>query len=139
MTPEQIELVQSSWAKVAPIADQAADIFYGHLFDNNPAVRSMFPEDMAKQKKALMGMLAVAVNGLTKLDTILPAVKELGVRHVAYGALPEHYPVVATSLLYTLGAGLGDDFTPEVKEAWTEAYTTLATVMIEAAEEAKAA
>jgi len=134
MTPEQIELVQSSWAKVAPIADQAADIFYDHLFENNPGVRPLFADDMAKQKKALMGMLAVAVNGLTKLDTILPAVQELGVRHVAYGTVPAHYDAVGTSLLYTLGAGLGDDFTPEVKEAWTQAYTTLAKVMIDAAE-----
>ncbi len=139
MTPEQIDLVQSSWAKVAPIADQAADIFYGHLFENNPAVRSMFSEDMSKQKKALMGMLAVAVNGLDKLDTILPAVQELGRRHVAYGAMPEHYGAVAGSLLHTLGAGLGNDFTPEVKEAWTAAYNTLASVMIDAAKEAKAA
>lgn len=139
MTPEQISLVQSSWTKVAPIADQAADIFYGHLFENNPGVRQMFPEDMAKQKKALMGMLAVAVNGLTKLDTILPAVQELGVRHVAYGTKPEHYPAVATSLLYTLGAGLGEDFTPEVEEAWTVAYNTLAQVMIDAAEASQAA
>ena len=139
MTPEQIEMVQSSWGKVAPIADQAADIFYGHLFENNPSVRPMFPEDMSKQKKALMGILAIAVNGLDKLETILPAVKDLGVRHVAYGTKPEHYGAVATSLLYTLGAGLGDDFTPEVKEAWTEAYTTLANVMIEAAEASQSA
>lgn len=139
MTPEKIQLVQSSWAKVAPIADQAADIFYDHLFTSNPGVRSMFPEDMATQKKALMGMLAVAVGGLGRLETILPAVKELGVRHVAYGAEPAHYGAVATSLLYTLGVGLGDDFTPEVKEAWTDAYNTLATVMIDAAEESKAA
>lgn len=139
MTPEKIALVQSSWSKVAPIADQAADIFYDHLFANNPGVRPLFADDMAKQKKALMGMLAVAVNGLNKLDTILPAVQDLGVRHVAYGTKPEHYGAVGASLLYTLGAGLGDNFTPDVKDAWTEAYTTLATVMIEAAEASKAA
>lgn len=134
MTPEQIDLVQSSWAKVAPIANQAADIFYGHLFENNPGVRPIFSEDMSEQKKALMGMLAVAVNGLKKLDTILPAVQDLGRRHVAYGTKPEHYPAVGASLLYTLGTGLGDDFTPEVKDAWTAAYTTLADVMISAAQ-----
>lgn len=139
MTPEQIDLVQSSWAKVAPIADQAADIFYGHLFENNPGVRALFPDDMSGQKKALMGMLAVAVNGLSKLDTILPAVQDLGPRHVKYGTKAEHYPVVGGSLLYTLGAGLGDDFTPEVEEAWTVAYNTLASVMIEAAEAYQAA
>ena len=139
MTPEQIELVKTSWAKVAPIQDKAADIFYDDLFEKNPSVRSLFPDDMAGQKKALMGMLTIAVNGLDKLDTILPAVQDLGVRHIKYGTQPAHYEAVGASLLYTLGAGLGDDFTPEVKAAWTEAYTILATVMIDAAEAAQAA
>jgi len=139
MTPKQIELVQSTWLKVAPIADQAADIFYDHLFVNNPGMRSLFSEDMASQKKALMGMLSVAVNGLSRLDTILPAVRELGARHAAYGAVPAHYDAVAASLLHTLEVGLGEDFTPEVREAWTSAYTTLAAVMVEAGDTLKAA
>ena len=139
MTPEQIMLVQTSWAKVAPIADQAADIFYDRLFEIAPEARPLFAEDMTKQKRALMGMLATAVNGLNKLDTILPAVQALGVRHVDYGATDEHYEVVATALLFTLRKGLGDGFTPEVEEAWTRAYTTLAGVMIEAAGRARAA
>lgn len=139
MTPEQIALIQSSWAKVVPIKEQAADIFYDHLFANNPGVRPLFADDMADQKKALMGMLTVVVNGLPKLETILPAVKDLGVRHTSYGTEPAHYDAVGASLLYTLGAGLGEDFTDEVKDAWATAYGTLAAVMIEAAEEAKAA
>jgi len=138
MTPEQIELIQSSWAKVVPIQDTAADIFYDHLFENNPGVRPLFKDDMSTQKKALMGMLTVVVNGLPKLDTILPAVQELGVRHNDYGTEPAHYDAVGASLLYTLGAGLGDAFTDDVEEAWTLAYTTLAGVMIEAAAQAKA-
>lgn len=136
MTPEQIELIQTSWAKVVPIKDAAADIFYTHLFENNPGVRPLFKDDMTAQKKALMGMLTVVVNGLPKLETILPAVQDLGKRHVDYGTEPAHYDAVGASLLYTLGAGLGDDFTPDVEEAWTTAYTTLAKVMIDAAEAA---
>lgn len=137
MTPEQIALVQTSWAKVAPIADQAADIFYDRLFEIAPQTRPLFAEDMTKQKRALMGMLATAVNGLNRLDTILPAVQALGERHAGYGATDEHYEVVAVALLFTLRKGLGDGFSPEVEEAWTRAYTTLASVMMEAAAEAR--
>lgn len=133
MTPEQINLVQSSWAKVAPIADQAADIFYDRLFEIAPEARPLFAEDMTKQKRALMGMLATAVNGLAKLDTILPAVQALGERHVNYGTKNEHYDLVASALLFTLDKGLGTAFTPDVEEAWTKAYVTLATVMKDAA------
>lgn len=133
MTPEQITLVQTSWAKVAPIADQAADIFYDRLFEIAPEARPLFAEDMAKQKRALMGMLATAVNGLNKLDTILPAVRALGERHVDYGATNEHYDLVAAALLYTLRKGLGEAFTPSVEEAWTKAYVTLASVMMDSA------
>lgn len=139
MTPEQITLVQTSWAKVAPIADQAADIFYDRLFEIAPEARPLFSEDMAKQKRALMGMLATAVNGLNKLDTILPAVKALGERHVDYGATDAHYELVAAALLYTLRKGLGESFTPPVEEAWIKAYATLASVMMDSAAKVRAA
>lgn len=139
MTPEQIDLVQSSFKKVVPIADTAADIFYDRLFEIAPQVRPLFPDDMSDQKKKLMQMLAVAVNGLTKLDEILPAVKDLGARHNGYDVTPAHYESVGEALIFTLGKGLGDDFTDDVKDAWVETYGTLAGVMIEAQNEAAAA
>lgn len=134
MTPEKIALVQDSFAKVAPIAPQAADIFYARLFEIAPEVRPLFPDEMKDQKGKLMTMLGVAVNGLTRLETILPAVQELGRRHVAYGTVPEHYPVVGEALLYTLEKGLGDDWNDELKDAWAEVYGALADTMIAAAE-----
>lgn len=137
MTPEQIALVQSSWARVAPIADQAADIFYDRLFETAPATRQLFAEDMTRQKRALMGMLATAVNGLSRLETILPAVQALGERHAGYGVEDSHYAVVGAALLHTLEKGLGDQFTPEVEAAWTEAYGALAGVMRQAAASSK--
>ncbi len=129
MTPEQITLVKSSWAKVVPIADQAADIFYGRLFEVAPSVRPLFKDDMTAQKKALMGILATAVNGLDDLEAIVPAVQAMGARHATYGAEPAHYDVVGECLIYTLEQGLGDSFTPEIKSAWVMTYTTLADVM----------
>jgi hemoglobin-like flavoprotein len=132
MTPQQIELVQSSFAKVAPISEQAAALFYARLFELAPQVRPLFRGDMTEQGRKLMAMLATVVNGLTRLDVIVPAAQKLAQRHVAYGTRPEHYPVVGTALLDTLSQGLGKDFTAEVREAWTAAYGTLSGVMVEA-------
>jgi nitric oxide dioxygenase len=136
MNSTTISLVQQSFARVAPIADTAADLFYTRLFQLDPSLRPMFPGDLREQKKKLMTMLTVAVNGLTRLDQIVPAVRELGRRHAAYGVKPEHYDTVATALLWTLEQGLGDAFTPEVRAAWVEVYTLLARTMQNAAAEA---
>jgi hemoglobin-like flavoprotein len=133
MTPEQVSLVQDSFAKVAPIADQAAVMFYDRLFDIAPQVKTMFPADMTEQRKKLMATLALVVNGLSNLESILPAASALAQRHVAYGAKAEHYPVVGSALLWTLEKGLGEGWTPDVAGAWTSAYTTLSGFMIEQA------
>ena len=130
MTPDQVKLVQESFAKVAPISDQAAVIFYDRLFEVAPQVKAMFPVDMTEQRKKLMATLAVVENGLAKLESILPAASALAQRHVAYGAKPAHYPVVGAALLWTLEKGLGDAWTPEVVSAWTAAYETLSGYMI---------
>jgi hemoglobin-like flavoprotein len=130
MNPSQIKLVQDSFAKVAPIADQAAVMFYDRLFAVAPQVKAMFPADMTEQRKKLMAMLAAVVNGLGNLETVLPAASALARRHVNYGAKAEHYPVVGGALLWTLEKGLGDGWTPEVAEAWTDAYDWLSGFMI---------
>ena len=130
MTPEQVSLVQQSFAKVAPIADQAAIMFYDRLFDVAPQVKAMFPADMTEQRKKLMATLGVVVNGLSNLDSILPTASALARRHVAYGARPEHYPVVGSALLWTLENVLGEAWTPAIADAWTAAYTTLSSFMI---------
>ena len=129
MTPKQIELVQTSYKKVVPIAATAADLFYDRLFEVTPDLRKLFPQDLAEQKSKLMTMLTTAVTNLHQLYTVLPAVQELGRRHVGYGVKPEHYALVGGALLWTLEKGLGPDFTPEMKAAWTETYTTLAGAM----------
>ncbi len=131
MTPNEVSIVQNSFAKVAPISDLAADIFYDRLFELSPEVRSLFPNEMAQQKKKLMQMLTTAVNGLHTPDAIGAAVHDLGRRHASYNVKEEHYDLVGSALLYTLGKGLGDDFSAEVEGAWTEAYVMLATIMKE--------
>lgn len=122
MTPEQAELVKSSWAKVVPIADKAAELFYGKLFELDPSLKPLFKGNMVEQGKKLMKMINTAVNGLDRLDEIVPAVQQLGVRHISYGVKDEHYNTVGAALLWTLEAGLGDAFTDETKTAWATVY-----------------
>ncbi len=136
ITEQQIALVQESWDKVVPIQETAAELFYGQLFEIAPEVKPLFKGDMKSQGRKLMTMLNTAVKSLNDLDAIVPAVQDMGKRHVGYGVKDEHYDVVAEALLWTLGKGLGDDFTDEVKDAWVAVYTLVATVMKDAAAEA---
>jgi hemoglobin-like flavoprotein len=129
MTPEQVSMVQESFKKVVPIAGTAADLFYDRLFEIAPQVRAMFPDDLREQKKKLIAMLATAVTNLHQVDHIIPAVENLGKRHAGYGVKPEHYQPVGEALLWTLEQGLGADFTPPLKKAWTDTYVTLTGVM----------
>lgn len=133
MTPEQVAMVQDSFKKVVPIAGTAADLFYDRLFEIAPDVRQLFPDDLKEQKKKLIAMLATAVTNLHQAEKIIPAVQELGKRHAGYGVTAKHYEPVGAALLWTLEQGLGADFTPPLKEAWTETYVTLAGVMQNAA------
>jgi hemoglobin-like flavoprotein len=132
MDTEQVGLIKASWAKVVPIADTAADIFYNKLFELDGSLKAMFPADLGEQKKKLMQTLGRVVASLDDLPAVLPAVQDLGKRHVGYGVKPAHYATVGAALLDTLQAGLGEAFTPPVKAAWTDAYGTLSKVMIEA-------
>jgi hemoglobin-like flavoprotein len=133
MTPENQALVRDSFAKVVPIAPQAAALFYDRLFVLDPSLKPLFKGDMNEQGRALMAMIGTGVANLGKLEAIVPVVQDLGRRHAAYGVQPAHYDTVAAALLWTLGQGLGDAFTQPVEAAWTEAYTILATVMKDAA------
>lgn len=138
MTPEEIKLVKDSWVKVLPITETAAELFYGKLFELDPSLKPMFKGDMKEQGRKLMAILNTAVNALDKLDTIVPAVQEMGRRHVDYGVKDEHYDTVGEALVWTLGAGLKDDFTEDTKAAWIGVYTLVATTMKEAAAETAA-
>jgi len=133
MTSTQKALVQQTFAQLAPIADQAASLFYGRLFQVDPSLRPLFKGDMAEQGRKLMSMIGIAVANLGKLDVILPAVRDLGQRHAGYGVRQAHYDTVGTALVWTLEQGLGDDFTPATRQAWVEAYTILAGAMQQAA------
>jgi hemoglobin-like flavoprotein len=133
MTPEQKKLVQESFEKVLPIADVAAELFYGRLFELDPSLRHLFHGDMKEQGRKLMTMIRVAVANLDRLGDIVPAVEALGERHARYGVEDSHYTTVGEALIWTLEKGLGDAFTPETRQAWIEVYGVLASVMQDAA------
>ena len=134
MNPTDIDLIRTSWSGVEPIADTAAGLFYGRLFELDPAIERLFRRtDMAAQRKILMQTLTVLVKSLDKLEQLVPAVQALGRRHAGYGVREAHYATVGEAFLWTLEQGLGASFTPPVRAAWAEAYGILASVMIAAA------
>ena len=133
MNPQQIALVQQSFKKVIPIAETAAALFYARLFELDPALQSLFKHDLREQGQMLMQTLGFAVKGLSQPEVVLPAVRALGKRHSLYGVKDSDYATVGAALLWTLEQALGDEFTSEVRAAWTEAFSVLANVMKAAA------
>jgi len=133
MAPEHVRLVQSTWVKVLPIKDTAAQLFYERLFEMDPSLRALFRGDMREQGEKLMQLIDASVNGLSHLERIVTAIQELGRRHVDYGVKDHHYDTVGAALLWTLDKSLGKEFTREARNAWATVYGILATTMQEAA------
>ena len=133
MTPNQIDLVQRSWAQVAPMGEAAILMFYERLFFMDPSLRILFRGDMTKQSRKVLAMLSFTVDALRRPADIMPLVQSMGRRHTGYGVRDEHYATVGAALLWTLEQGLGKSFTPEVREAWTAAFGVLAGTMKDAA------
>jgi len=130
-----VDLVQSSFAKVKPISENAAELFYQRLFELEPSFRRLFKGDMKEQERKLMATLVIAVEDLRHPDQIIGSVQKLGRDHAGYGVKAEYYDIVGEALLWTLAQGLGEEFTTPVRKAWEEAYTFLSEIMKEAAAE----
>lgn len=132
----KVELLEESFAAVAPHAPQLADTFYGHLFTDFPAVTPLFiGTDMGDQKKKLVASLKLVVENLRRPEVLGPALEDLGLRHVDYGAREEHYPAVGQTLLKSLAEVAGDLWTDELNNAWAEAYDVVAEKMIAGAKQ----
>lgn len=129
LTPLQIKQVQQSFAQVEPIAEQAAEIFYATLFDYAPELRPLFKRGLKEQGRMLMSTLKLAVRGLDDLPALVPVLQQLADRHVGYGVQASDYTPVGNALLHTLKVGLGDAWTPELRQAWVEVYRSMAQVM----------
>lgn len=133
-TETQKAKIIESWGKVAPIAEQAAEIFYAKLFELDPSLRRLFKSDMRAQGAKLMKTIALAVASLNTLPTLLPILEDLGRRHVKYGVRREHYDTVGVALIHALRVGLGAAFTAETEQAWLALYARISRVMLDAAE-----
>lgn len=130
ITTAQIDLVQSSFQKVLPIADVAGELLYGRIFVLAPESRALFDDDIRPQAKRTMAAVQFAVEGLGRLDEIAPFLVKLGGRHVRYGVRPEHFAIAAEALLWTLEQGLGEAFTHDVRDAWVAAWNLIADAML---------
>jgi hemoglobin-like flavoprotein len=140
LSDDQKQVVQQTWAQVVPIADTAAGLFYDRLFELDPSLQRLFKAtDMQEQRRKLMQTLGVAVNGINRLDHLVPVLEELGRRHVQYGVKEQSYAAVGEALLWTLERGLGEAFTPFARDAWAETYSLVSGVMRSAAYDAPTA
>lgn len=133
MTTNQVELVKQSFEKLKPVAQAAGELFYSNLFNMVPQARHMFRAPIAEQAGKLMYTLGYVVTHLHSPETILDDVRKLAVKHVHYGAQPEHYNLVGAALLQTLEQGLASEWNDELKSAWAAAFSMISNAMIEAA------
>jgi len=131
MTTRQVQVVKNSWKifqDISPLL--VGEVFYGKLFMSYPRLRHLFTTPIEEQSKKLVEMLSIIVARLDRPDEFKSEVRQLAIRHVAYGVKPEHYKAVGQALLWTLGQGLGKDWTEETKQAWTACYEELAKMMM---------
>jgi hemoglobin-like flavoprotein len=132
-----LHALETSFDLVAPRGDELMDVFYARLFAAAPAVKPLFANtDLKGQKTMLLGTLVLLRKSLRDLDAIVPKLRELGARHVAYGAQPEHYPVVGAVLIASMAEIAGEAWRPEYERAWGAAFEVVARAMIEGAEAA---
>jgi hemoglobin-like flavoprotein len=129
MTPLEIHLVRTSFRKVEPIADQTVALFYARLFELDPSLRMIFQGDMMARGRGLMQMIGRAVAELDRLETVVPTIRQLGLRHAGNHVREEHYDTFGEALLWTLGKGLGAQFTADTRAAWAKVYWVLAETM----------
>jgi len=133
LTVEQIQLVKNTWWPFRRIDPKlVGDVFYSKLFMEHPGLRRLFPKDMGEQYQKLLAMVNLIVGRLHQIDKLTDDISEMARRHVRYGVKAEHYTAVGNALFWTLEQGMGRDWVPEVKQAWTACYTILSDTMINA-------
>jgi hemoglobin-like flavoprotein len=136
MTRDQVRLVRASFSEILPVRTQAAAMFHQRLFQTEPQLRGLFPEDGAAQGDRLISAIKFVVGRLDRFRSIIPVVQELARRHADQGVQDKHYQVVGEALIWTLETSLAEAFTREVRKAWVEVYGMIAEAMIAAAHRA---
>ena len=138
MNQDQIALLQQSWKMVRPMGDEAMRMFYDRLFEIDGSAVPLFANvDMRRQRQKLLGTIGLAVDNLTDFYSLAPVLEQMGKRHAGYGVRDHHYESVGAALLWTLEQGLGEAWTPELRDAWTDAYLAISSTMLQGAEAAR--
>jgi methyl-accepting chemotaxis protein len=133
-----LETLETTFDLVAPRGDELMDVFYARLFAAAPTVRPLFDgTDLRRQKAMLLSALVLVRKSLRDTDAMIPTLRELGARHVAYGAKPEHYVVVGEVLIASLAEIAGEAWRPEHELAWAAAFAVIADAMLSGAREAE--
>ncbi len=133
--PLNVELLESSFSQIQDRETEFTTCFYTNLFADYPMVKPLFTKThMEEQQKKLFKSLVLVVDSLRKPDVLTSALKGLGTRHVQYGVLPEHYPMVGSTLLKTFSICLNQAWTPNTEQAWIEAYTAVTQLMLDGAQ-----
>jgi hemoglobin-like flavoprotein len=133
-----VDTLETTFDLVTPRGDELMDVFYARLFAAAPAVKPLFAAtDVRRQKAMLLGALVLVRTSLRDTDALVATLRELGARHVAYGARPEHYIVVGEALIASLAEIAGDAWRPEHELAWGAAFAIIADAMLSGAREAE--
>lgn len=128
----KVDLLERSFDRIKPCAGQFVASFYENLFETNPEIKPMFAHvDMVQQQQKLLSALVLVVENLRNPAALGSVLSALGARHVGYGSLPQQYPAVGKALLLTFEQYLQEDWTPELKQAWTEAYGAITAQMLQ--------
>ncbi len=136
MDQAMIERLESSFNLLAPRGPELVDRFYAHLFSENPGLRPMFPSDMSEQKKKLLGSLVLVIENIRNTEKLAQPLKDMGERHVGYGAAPEHYPVVRDTLVSVMAEMAGEAWNDQLTQDWNGALDFVSSVMLEGAKNA---
>lgn len=137
ITPEQVQLIKSSFQAVAPRADELVEVFYAKLFARAPQLRPLFPDDMTQQKQHLLGAVKLVVVNIDNIETLEQPLMDMGARHVNYGASPDHYGVVRDTMVDAIASIAGDLWNDDLADAWSDALDVVAQIMIRGGEQAQ--
>jgi methyl-accepting chemotaxis protein len=129
-----VDALEASFDLIAPRGDELVETFYAKLFAAAPAVRPLFANtDLKRQKAMLLSALVLVRKSLRNFDAIVPTLRQLGARHVGYGAQPAHYPVVGSVLIASMAEIAGAAWRPEYERAWASAFDAIAGAMLDGA------
>ncbi|MBE9226676.1 flavohemoprotein [Phormidium sp. LEGE 05292] len=129
-----VELLEQSFAQIKPHSEEFVASFYENLFTAYPEAKALFTQtNMVEQRKHLLAALVLVVQNLRKPEVLGETLKTLGAKHIKYGTVPEHYPLVGQALLTTFEQYLQQDWTLEVKQAWTDAFEAITDLMLQGA------